>query len=225
MKKFNAVLVSTLILCICCSGSRNVKKKDPLGRITSSLSYRGASVDYSEEFEYYGNSHNPRRIIYRKKTSRGLEPFREEVYTFKPDGLSKILFYVYVNNKKKHTGEILFYYNGKKIQRKEYYALPVSGKQIALFGLDQYTYKDGVRTERRIIEYEYMPALGKSMQIGQYVVFYRKGCVSYMKLWIMDKKSKKIIEQMEKDTQFVDMKIRNIEKFYLNRTKGEQFIR
>ncbi|MCP4130294.1 MAG: hypothetical protein GY754_04875 [bacterium] len=212
-----------------CTGFREIERKDNLGRVTAIMYYNGNSLERVEEIEYYGNSHNPSAIIYKKEEGRKLSQYKSERYIFKGNNLVELSFFIYRNNGKIKTGMIkYYYYPNNNFKRIEYFSssdlLTESEDKMFIFGLDQYTYKSRQLISRRIIEYEFNPQTKKSMQIGQYVVYYNNGSIASMKSWILDRKSKKVVEKNEKNILFVSTKIKHIEEFYITRSRGKDFL-
>lgn len=225
-KKWSLIISLGLLSLIftSCAGSREVQRRDNLGRVVRISYYEGSSIQRMEDISYYGTSHNPKKIFYMKKVGLNLVPVREESYIFKGKKLSKLSFYSYKDKKKIKVGIIKYYYAGNHPFRIEYYSYLRNYKKYFIFGLDQYSYRGRILHQRRIIEYELNRKTDKSMQIGQYVVHYKKGKIHYMQSWIMDKKSKKIVEKTEKNAELIDNKIAFIEQFYNNRARNSKYI-
>ncbi len=224
-KNFLHIAMGILIVfCISCAGSREVQRRDNLGRVVRTSYYEGNSIQRMEDISYSGTSHNPRKIFYMKKRGLNLVPAREEIYTFNGNNLTKLSFYIFENKNRFKAGMIKYYYTDSKPFRIEYYSFLHDIKKYFIFGLDQYTYSSRKLNQRRIIEFEFNRKTAKSMQIGQYVVNYNNGKIASMQSWIMDKKSKKIVEKTENNTEFIDNKIAFIEQFYNNRARSSKYL-
>ena len=218
------ILSLCLFLSFSCSSPRGVKKKDKLGRVTRVSYFEGSTVDRIEKIKYYGNSHNPLRKVFYRESGEGLKKVKEINYLFAGNSLARITFSVYMNDRKEDTGMIKYFYMRDKFRRIEYYSYNRDKKKMNIFGLDQYTYVNNVTHSRRIIEYEYNTETDRSMQIKQFVVYYQDGKPLKMKSWIMDKKSKKIIEKNCDDAKSVARSTAGINKEYENRARAEEFL-
>jgi len=210
-----------ILFAISCSGAREVQKRDNLGRVSAVSYYDGNALIRTEEFSYYGNSHNPWAIIYKKKNGLELKPYREEEYVFSNNNLERISFYVYRRGEKEKAGMIRYFYKSERTDRIEYYTYRKELQEFVIFGLEQHFYNGNEMTSRRIIEFEFNGQTQKSMQIGQYVVYYEKGSISWMHSWIMNKKSKKIVEKKEFNSDLISNKVAFIEDFYMQRSRGK----
>jgi hypothetical protein len=204
---------------------RVFEQKDNLDRVSRVFYYEGNIISKSEEIRYYGNSHNPSRIIYKIRKGNRLVPYKEEEYYFTANNLVKLSFFILKNGKRTNTGMIKYYYKNSKQTRIEYYSLDKLLNKIIIFGLDQYDYSEGNLSTRRIIEYEVNPGTGKPMQIGHFYLRYKNGKIDSMKLSILDRKSKKIIEKIITNSELVDDKIDDIEKYYIRRSRGKDFLK
>jgi hypothetical protein len=221
-----AILFSLLVFFNCSSMKIRVfEKKDNLDRVSRVFYYKENIISKSEEIKYYGNSHNPSRIIYKIRSGNRLVPYKEEEYYFVANNLVKLSFFIYKNEKRLNTGMIKYYYKNNMQVRIEYYSLDKSLNKIIIFGLDQYEYSEGKLSTRRIIEYEVNPGTGKPMQIGHFYLKYKSGKIESMKLSILDRKSKKIIEKLINDSELVYDKIDDIEKYYIRRSRGKDFFK
>lgn len=226
MHKYSLILIICYLLLLNCAGFREIERKDPLGRVIHVAYYDGATLIRDEELKYYGNSHNPSQIIYKKKSGLDMAPYKEESYQFENNNLLKLSFYIYKDNKKINTGMIVYsYYRNNKLKRIEYYSFEESMNQMYIFGLDQYTYKDDRLVSRRIIEYELNRENQQPMQIGHYVISFKDEQIDSMKLSIMDKVSKKIIENNFPDGDLVYKKIENLEDTYIRKSRGKEFLK
>ncbi len=227
MNFLKLTILFSLFVFVNCSGMkiRVFEKKDNLDRVSSVFYYKGNLISKSEEIKYYGNSHNPSRIIYKIRSGNRLVPYKEEEYSFEANNLVKLSFFIFKNEKRLNTGMIKYYYTNNKQIRIEYYEREKSLNKIIIFGLDQYEYSDGKLNTRRIIEYEVNPGTGKPMQIGHFYLRYRNGKIDSMKLSILDRKSKKIIEKIINDSELVHDKIDDIEKYYIRRSRGKDFLK
>ena len=155
-----------------------------------------------------------------------MAPYKEESYLFENNNLIKLSFYIYRDNKKINTGMIIYsYYKNNRLKRIEYYSFEESVNQMYIFGLDQYTYKDDRLISRRIIEYELNRENQQPMQIGHYVISFKDEQIDSMKLSIMDKVSKKIIENNFPDGDLVYTKIENLENSYIRKSRGKEFLK
>ncbi len=224
MFKIKKLIIISILLVANCTGLKEIHKKDNLGRVISVLYFDGNELDRMEEITYYGNSHNPSKIVYKKKVGMDYIPLKEEVYKFNDNNLVRLSFYIYKNFSKIKTGMIKYYYAKNKPSRIEYYSYIKSMKKMFIFGLDQYKYRRGKIYNRRIIEYEFNPENKKPMQIGHYVIYYNKGKIISMKLSIMDKKSKKIIEKKVKNIDLVNGKVEDIEEYFIRKSRGKEFL-
>lgn len=227
MKFLKTLILFSLLVIFNCSSMkiRVFEKKDNLDRVSRVFYYEGNIISKSEEIKYYGNSHNPSRIIYKIRSGNRLIPYKEEEYYFTANNLVKLSFFVIKNGKRLNTGMIKYYYKNNKQIRVEYYEREKSLNKIIIFGLDQYEYSDGRLNGRRIIEYEVNPGTGKPMQIGHFYIRYKSGKMASMKLSILDRKSKKIIEKIINDSVLVHDKIDDIEKYYIRRSRGKDFLK
>jgi hypothetical protein len=219
------ILVLFLVLySFSCTSIRKIEKHDNLGRVSQVIYLAGNNVDRIEELEYYGNSHNPKRIVYMKKVENNYHPYKEEVYRFIDNNLSELSFFIYIGEKRITTGMLRYYYNRNFLKRTEFYSFNEKLKKMIILGLDQYIYNKKQLIKRRLIEYEYNLSTGKSMQVGQYLVVFENKIVKSMKYSIMDKKSKKIIEKRESNSEKVLKTIESIEEYYNKMSRGRQFI-
>ncbi len=227
MRYHKSVILLTLFLYLGCSGLdiKVFEKKDNLDRVSRVFYYEGNILSKSEEITYYGNSHNPSRILYKIRSGNSFVPYKEEEYYFVENNLVKLSFFIYKNGKRINTGMIKYFYENNKQTRIEYYSHDESLRKIIIFGLDQYEYRNGKLSTRRIIEYEVNPGTGRPMQIGHFYLKYTNGKIDSMKLSILDKKSKKIIEKIINDTELVYDKIDDIEKYYIRRSRGKDFLK
>lgn len=207
-----------------CTGLYEMQKRDAFDRVTQIAYYDGNDIVRSEEITYYGNSHNPSRIVYKKRNKGVLIPYKEEQYQFKKNNLKKLSFYIYEKINRIKTGEIKYFYKRDRPKRIEYYSLNESRMELHIFGLDQYKYKKKELKKRRIIQYELNPKTGKAMQVAQYVVYYKSGAIIEMKSWVMDKKSKKVIEKKETNSEKVYHKLERLEKRYIKLSRGRKFL-
>ena len=211
-----------------CSGYTEIVKKDNLGRVIKVAYYNGRTLKHFEETEYYGNSLNPKIVVYYKSAGLGIVAYKEEEYQFdEKNNLASLTFMVYEGpNKKKKSGMIKYFYKNKYHSRIEYKSYSNSLNEFFMFGLDQYNYKTKLLDFRRIIEFEYNTTTGKTMQIGQYVINYDKsGKILSLKSWIMDKELKKIIQKEESNQKLIHKKIGIIEKLFNKSARGEEFLR
>ncbi|MFC1671285.1 hypothetical protein ACFL20_12910, partial [Spirochaetota bacterium] len=208
-----------------CSGSTEIVRKDNLGRVTKVAYYNGRTLRHLEETQYFGNSHNPKIVVYKKSLGMGLIPYKVEEYQFVNNNLASLSFYIYKDNKRNKTGVIKYYYTRNNPSKIEYYSYSKFLNKLFMFGLIQYNYKEGRLSFRRIIEFELNRKSKKSMQIGQYIIFYKKkNKVKSLKSWIMDKVSNKIIKNEEENVKLINAKIGIIEKLFSKSARGMEFI-
>jgi len=209
-----------------CTSIRKIEKHDNLGRVSQVLYLSGNDINRIEELEYYGNSHNPKRIVYMRKNNKNnsYSPYKEEVYRFIDNNLSELSFFVYIGEKRITTGMLRYFYKNNFLTRTEFYSFNEKLKKMLILGLDQYIYNKKQLVKRRLIEYEYNLTTGKSMQVGQYLIVFENKMIKNMKYSIMDKKSKKIIEKRESNSEKVLKTIENIEEYYNKMSRGRQFI-
>lgn len=227
MHKFSFLFATLCILISSCSAFHELERKDNLGRVTHVSYFSGTDLIREEDIKYYGNSHNPAHIIYRKKIGTDMTPFKEEVYTFEQNNLTKLSFSVFRDTKKINTGMIIYlYHQNNRMKRIEYYSFEETLSLMYIFGLDQYNYSDkGHLISRRIIEYELNRQTQQPMQIGHYVISYKNEQIESMKMSIMDKESKKIIENNIPDGDQVYKKIETLEDAYIRKSRGREFLK
>ncbi len=187
--------------------------------------YNGNTLNRIEEMKYYGNSHNPSQVIYKKRAGMDMVPYKEEQFEFQNNNLSKLSFFIFRDSKKINTGMIKYLYSDNKHNIIEYHSLNEGLNKMFIFGLDQYIYRDDTLITRRLIEYDINPENNQPMQIGHFVISYRDEKIESMKLTIMDKDTKKIIEKYVKESDLVLKKIEDIEDYYIQRSKGKEFIK
>jgi len=200
---------------------REIYKKDNFGRVKRVEYFDDTMLVSTEEMSYLGNSHNPIRIIYKKREKGHLVRVKEEVYKFKNNQLKSLILYLYIKKKRYIKGKILYFFSNNLLKRIEYYKYNERLKKLFIFGLDQYEYKNRKLTGRRIIEYKINSKNNKSMQIAQYVATYENKKIKNLKIWILDKKSKKIVEKVIKNSILASVKILKIEKFYILTSRGK----
>ncbi len=166
------------------------------------------------------------RII-RKEIYKGgvAVPWWTEVFSYEKGEISRVKFFITINNKNIQSGRINYKYDGRKLKRIEYYSISsIDRRSLKRHGVDIYYYLDDSLVKRRIIEYEHNQKTGGSIQISQYVVRFKKNSVQSMETWMLEKKTKKIIKNKEDSTSIIHDMIGNIEKSQRDRCKGTRLI-
>jgi hypothetical protein len=214
---FSLILFITLV----CSGISVIEDKDSKGRIYRKSTYLDGKLQAQEETKYLGSSLKPSTKIFKILRGTRLIPIREEGYFYKNQALRSIKYYIYSINTKILSGKINYFYNNSLPKRIEYYSITdINRKKIFRSGIEIYSYNDHRLEQRRIIEYEYKPESNKTMQLSQYVLFYKNNKGISMHTWILDKKSNNIIKNEENNLNMITEMIKNIEKSLRERAKG-----
>jgi hypothetical protein len=203
---------------------REIERKDIFGRVSSIAVYNGAKVEKINEITYSDNSFNPANILYKKDINNALVPIRQEEYIYQYKNLKTVIYYVYNNKKKIKTGWIDYTYNSNNLKNISYYVIDDKTSIPFMFAFDSYDYDENYKlTSRRFIEYDLQSDKNETTQTAQYVFIYENGDITEMKTWILDKKSKKIIEKKEINRELVNMVIRNIEESCNTKVRGRDF--
>jgi len=224
VRKIIPVLVLAVITGLSCNAFREIRQKDDLGRTEKIAYYNGSTLNHIEEKYYAGNSFNPSRIVYKKLINSRLVPYKEESYKYKNYNLTSQTFFIYNNKRKVTTGMIRYSYQDSKINRIEYYTLIPETGSLVLFGLNQYSYNDGILSRQRIIKYALNRVTSKPMQTGQYVVNYSGDSPVSMTSWVIDMESKKIVENNLDEPAKVRKRLKEISFSFINKSKGRKFL-
>ena len=220
--KLFIVIPVVLLTLVSCSGRRVIEDRDNHNRAIKLTYYDGGSVDRVEEIAYKGNSSNPSEVIYKKYRRSKLIPYKLEKYRFFNNDPVIITTYALIGNRRIRTGQIrYYYYANNEPKRKEFYTYIKAMKKMFIFGVYQYKYKNEALKTLHINKYEFNPLFSKSMQVEQHMVFYTIGNISHMKSYVMEKKSRKLVEINERDPQLISDIINSIEKKFESRSKSD----
>ncbi len=226
-KDHRKVIISLFVLAavFSCSGLSVKEKSDDLGRIVRKTTYIDGNVDSQEEIRYKDDTEKPVLKVHKKLRGDKVVPEWFELFTYENDQIDQIKIFIIANNKQILSGKIVYKYHIGKLKKIEYYSIPgIKNLKLNRHGLDLYNYRDGSLSQRRIIEYEYNPTTGKSMQISQYVVHFRDNSIQSMETWMLEKKSRKILKNKEININIILEMISNIEKSQRERCKGTRLI-
>lgn len=215
------LIVFLVLSTFSCAGAKIMERRDNLGRTVRISYYERGDLEHVEEIKYVDNSFNPRKVEYRYYNGSRWVVRKEEKYYYRDNNLFRLAFFVHKKDEIEQTGSIVYRYSGTRPLRIEYYKNGPGGDY--LMALDQYTYEGRSLDQRRLIEYEINPETGRRMQVGQYVIQYEKGEPQVIRSWVLDKKTKKIIEKKEERKQEVKEIIQRLEERFLHTCKGPEF--
>ena len=170
---FLIFLPLTIINSSGCKSPSVILENDGNGRLKKLIFYDKKKILHIDEISYYGKTKNKANVVHKKNINSVMTPFAEEVYLYKNNKISKVIYYRIKSRKKIKNGEIKFFFNGKKIIRSEYYLIKPVYHRI---GLDYYLYSTDFKVllSRRIIKYKLKPGTKKTQQYEHYHIKYNK---------------------------------------------------
>ncbi len=192
-----------LLMVISCS-SMNTRESgnkiyDSKGRLIRVNYYDRDRVKYTENLHYRGADKRPYRIVYKKRKAGTMVPMRETVYSFMEGKVGEKTFYRYLGNRKRKVGFISYKYIDGNRRETRYYKISIKTGKSFMFALQQYSPgADNDKKTRRFIRFAINPGSGKPMQTHQSVIYYKNNEIKSMKTWILDMKTKKMVEKNEK---------------------------
>ena len=209
-----------------CSGPSVRDEKDGLGRTVRKAIYQNNKIEFEEDTKYLENTDKPLIKVYRRIINGTPVPWWMEVYSYENDNVTEIKFFVTINTEKISSGKISYQYEGDKLKMAEYFSVTdVNNQTLNRHGFDLYYYSNNAIVNRRIIEYEYNPETGDSIQISQYVIQYDNNKIQSMETKMLDRKSNEMITRNETNIDIINEMIINIEKSLKDRCIGNNLYR
>lgn len=190
-------ITAVFSLFIACASTQSILERDGLGRIHRISTVERGEIVHVEEIKFVKNTRNPSESRFFRKEKGLLRHYREGIYVYTDNRLSRLNYYRVESRRKLLSGFITYEYLHDRPALVSYYRLDPGSSTFYLASLDTSSVEpqSGLR-ERRLIEYAPNEETGTIMQVGQYVIRYRDGRIESMKSWTLEKKSKKIIEKM-----------------------------
>ena len=223
-----------LLFLAACSSLSVIEDRDDRGRIIKKSTFKKGKLKQVAEITYKKDSGKPSKILHLRSEDGKLLPYLEERFQYKNDKngiLTKADYSIFLNHGKPQrvkSGYSNFYLDGEYRPLKfEYFSIAgIDNKKMFRSCLDLYGYSGDKKLEtRRIIEYDYNPETRKEMQLSQYVLSYRDGKIETLQIWILDRKTGKIIKKQENNRKIIDEVVYNIEKSIKDRSKGLKFLK
>lgn len=228
VRVINGMVILLFIISVLtgCKGQSVKEERDNFGRVVRRVIYKNKRIECQEEIKYLNNTDKPLIKVYKKITEGEPVPWWMEVYSYDGDKISQIKFFINIESKRTLSGKIDYQYENEKLKMIEYYSL-IGDENQALnrHGFDLYYYSSDNLVNRRIIEYEYNPQTGDSMQISQYVVEYRDNTIQSMETKMLDRDSREMITKNETNIDIINEMINNIEKSLRDRCIGKSLNR
>jgi len=216
-----------ILLLLSCSGLQQKKPEsknfDKMGRLIRVNYYEGKMVRCTENLYYIGKSRKPHKIMYKCRKGKILAPFSEIKYSFINDTVTRKTFFKYTKNTKNIEGHISYTYENDRVKEVRYYTMLKPGNKSFMFALQQFSYSDANLKQRRFIHYQINPDTLKPMQNCQYVINYNDGKIESMKTWILDEKSKKVIEKNNNSIILITKIMKDLDYNYTKESSGDGF--
>jgi glycyl-tRNA synthetase (class II) len=225
--------VKRLIVCVvvgtffsaCGAKQPRVAPKEPVTIQRNGHSAEGRHA-YTEEVSFVAGTSDPKNVKFKKKGTVGDVLCKENRFFYQNGIVKRVDYYIYLNSTKTKVGKKLFFMEGLKPLKYEYYAIAdLYDRSINLSGIDMYSYSenDGIES-RRVIEYAYDTTTRTKVQISQYVIKYEHDKPVSVKAWLLDVATNNIIVQEEKSRKVIAEMIKNIEKSLLDRAQGVMYL-
>lgn len=224
--KRTAVIAVLFIILLSCGGGQNRRSpKEPV-KINRNGEKTEGRASYAEEVRFATGTSDPLSVKYFKKSALGDVLCKENRFSYKDGIVKRVDYYIYLKSDKTKVGKKLFFMEGLKPVKYEYYAIAdLYDRNINLSGIDMYSYAENAGLDfRRVIEYAYDTTTGTRVQISQYVIKYDHEKPVSVKAWLLDVATKNIIVQEETNAKVIAEMIKNIEKGLLDRAQGVMYL-
>ncbi len=224
--KRSVVTAVLLVVLFNCGGGQNRRSAREPVKINRNGEKTEGRASYTEEVRFSSGTSDPLSVKYFKKGTLGDVLCKESRFSYKDGIVVRVDYYVYLKSGKTKVGKKLFFMEGLKPVKYEYYAIAdLYDRNIILSGIDMYSYSENEELDfRRVIEYAYDTTTGTKVQISQYVIKYDHDKPVSVKAWLLDVVTKNIIIQEEKNAKVIAEMIKNIEKGLLDRAQGVMYL-
>ncbi len=219
------VIVVLGIFLFSCGGQNRRSFREPVKINRNGEKIEGRAL-YIEEVRFSAGTSDPLSVKYFKKSARGDVLCKENRFSYKDGIVTRADYYIYLKSAKTKVGKKIFYLEGLKPIKYEYYAIAdLYDRNINLSGIDMYSYSANEMLDfRRVIEYAHDTTTGTRVQISQYVIKYDHDKPISVKAWLLDVATKNIIVQEETNAKVIAEMIKNIEKSLLDRAQGVMYL-
>ncbi|MCX7678737.1 MAG: hypothetical protein N2316_05910 [Spirochaetes bacterium] len=225
MRSCIVVLIGMILVGIYCSSRPRTSSHESVKIYRNGYSDEQKSP-YMEEIHFVTGTSDPLNVKYYKKSALEEVLCKENKFYYKNGIIKRVDYYIYLKNEKIKVGKKLFFLDGLRPLKYEYYAIAdLYDRNINLSGLDLYTYSENNSLDfRRIIEYAYDTTTGTRLQISQYLIKYEKEKPISVKASILDIVTKNIITQEETNPKVISEMLKNIEKGLIDRAQGVMYL-
>lgn len=225
VKRFIVIVLLCIVWYACGGRQSRVSPKESV-IISRNGENAGGYASYSEQVRFAPGTSDPLNVKYFKKGTLEEVLCKESRFHYKNGLVNRVDYYIFLKGNKTKVGKKLFFMEGLKPVKYEYYAIPdLYDRNINLSGIDIYSYaeNDGLES-RRVIEYAYDTTTGTKIQISQYVIKYEHDKPVSVKAWLLDVATKNIIVQEEKSAKVITEMLKNIEKGLIDRAQGVMYL-
>ncbi len=225
VKRFVVIGVLFAVLFNCGGGQNRRSSREPV-KINRNGEKTEGRASFTEEVRFSSGTSDPSSVKYFKKSTLGDVLCKESRFSYKDGIVARVDYYVYLKSGKTKVGKKLYFMEGLKPVKYEYYAIAdLYDRNIILSGIDMYSYSENEGLDfRRVIEYAYDTTTGTKVQISQYVIKYDHDRPVSVKAWLLDVATKNIIIQEEKNAKVIAEMIKNIEKGLIDRAQGVMYL-